>query len=145
MPYKKLKIMLVKFCYLMMHSTHFIYGYKEHMGKDHSGSKRRTHCCLYMGYSSQVKSGQVRSESLTCTFRASCSSARLSRAHVSAFACSSVQDRILFSVGRVLLYAPSSTQDSTHHNLWYTSCGALAGIQNRSMDPSSTKKLKTEI
>ena len=35
----------------------------------------------YMGYSFQL--GQVRSESLTCTFRASCCSARLSRAQVS--------------------------------------------------------------
>ena len=31
---------------------------------------------------SKVRSGQVRSECLTCTFRASCCSARLSRAQV---------------------------------------------------------------
>ena len=37
--------------------------------------------------------GQVRSECLTCTFRASCCSARLSRAQVPAFAVSSVRDR----------------------------------------------------
>ena len=37
--------------------------------------------------------GQVRSECLTCTFRASCCSARLSRAHALAFAGSSIQDR----------------------------------------------------
>ena len=34
-----------------------------------------------------IYTGQVRSECLTCTFRASCCSARLSRAQVSAFAC----------------------------------------------------------
>ena len=39
------------------------------------------------------RSGQVRSECLTCTFRASCCSARLSRAQVPPFAGSSVQDR----------------------------------------------------
>ena len=36
--------------------------------------------------------GQVRSECLTCTFRASCCSAHLSRAQVPAFASSSVRD-----------------------------------------------------
>ena len=36
--------------------------------------------------SCQDRSGQVRSECLTCTFRASCCSARLSRAQVPAFA-----------------------------------------------------------
>ena len=31
--------------YLMMHSTHFIYGYLvSDMLKDHSNSKRETHC-----------------------------------------------------------------------------------------------------
>ena len=43
-------------------------------------------------------SGQVRSECLTCTFRVSCCSARLSGAQVPAFASSSVRDRKL-SVG----------------------------------------------
>ena len=38
--------------------------------------------------------GQVKSECLTCTFRASGCSARLSRAHVPAFAGSSVRDRL---------------------------------------------------
>ena len=41
----------------------------------------------------QVRSGQVRSECLTCTFRASCCSARLSWAQVPTFAGSSVRDR----------------------------------------------------
>ena len=41
-----------------------------------------------------VRSGQVRSESIMCTFRASCCSVCLSRAQVSAFASSSVRDRI---------------------------------------------------
>ena len=40
-----------------------------------------------------VRLGQVRSECLTCTFRASCCSARLSRAQVPGFAGSSVRDR----------------------------------------------------
>ena len=41
----------------------------------------------------QVRSGQVRSECLTCTFRASCCSACLSRAQVPAFDGSSVRVR----------------------------------------------------
>ena len=40
-----------------------------------------------------VRSCQVRSECLTCTFRASCCSARLSRAQVPAFTGSSDRDR----------------------------------------------------
>ena len=35
---------------------------------------------------------------------------------------------------RVLLYAPSHRQDNTYHSLCYTSCGALAGTRNSSMD-----------
>ena len=34
---------------------------------------------------------------------------------------------------RILLYASSHRQNSTHHGLWYTSRGALAGTRNRSM------------
>ena len=34
---------------------------------------------------------------------------------------------------RVLLYASSHRQDSTHHGLCYTSRGALAGTRNSSM------------
>ena len=41
----------------------------------------------------QVRSGQVMSECLTCTFRESCCSARLSQAQVPAFAGSSIRDR----------------------------------------------------
>ena len=41
----------------------------------------------------RVRSGQVRSECLTCTVRASCCSARLSRAQVPTFAGSFVRDR----------------------------------------------------
>ena len=41
----------------------------------------------------QVRSGQVRSECLPCTFRASCCSTHLPRAQVPAFAGSSVWDR----------------------------------------------------
>ena len=41
----------------------------------------------------KFRSGQVRSECLTCTFRASCCWAHLSRAQVPAFPGSSVQDR----------------------------------------------------
>ena len=36
---------------------------------------------------------------------------------------------------RVLLYAPSHRQDSTHHGLCYTSRGALAGTRYSSMGP----------
>ena len=34
-----------------------------------------------------------------------------------------------------LLYAPSHRQDSTYHNLCYTSRGALAGMRNSPMGP----------
>ena len=37
---------------------------------------------------------------------------------------------------RVLLYAPSHRQENTYHSLCYTSCGALAGTRNSSMDNS---------
>ena len=36
---------------------------------------------------------------------------------------------------RVLLYAPSHRQDSTYHDLWYTSRGTLAWTRNSSMGP----------
>ena len=36
-------------------------------------------------------------------------------------------------MARILLYAPSQRQDSTYHSFCYTSCGALAGMQNSSM------------
>ena len=36
---------------------------------------------------------------------------------------------------RVLLYAPSHRQDSTHHGLCYTSRGALAGTRNSLLGP----------
>ena len=49
--------------------------------------------CPLLQTPSLARSGQVRSECLTCTFRASCCSARLSRAQVPAFAGSSVRDR----------------------------------------------------
>ena len=45
------------------------------------------------GLPGQSSTGQVRSECLTCTFRASCCSARLSWAQVLAFASSSVWER----------------------------------------------------
>ena len=35
---------------------------------------------------------------------------------------------------RVLLYVSSHRQDSTYHDLCYTSCGALAGTRNRLID-----------
>ena len=36
---------------------------------------------------------------------------------------------------RVLLYAPSHSQDSTYHGLCFTSCETLARTRYRSMDP----------
>ena len=41
---------------------------------------------------------------------------------------------------RVLLYAPSHRQDSTHHSLCYTSHGALVGTRNSSMGPPPKKE-----
>ena len=40
-----------------------------------------------------------------------------------------------FRLARVLLYAKSNKQDSTCHDLCYTSRGALAGMRNSSMGP----------
>ena len=71
----------------------------------------------------QIMSGQVRSESLTCTFRASCCSAR----------------RVLCPgsfrlAARILLYAPSHIHDSIYHGLCHTSRASVAGKRNSSMD-----------
>ena len=38
---------------------------------------------------------------------------------------------------RVLLYASSHIQDNTYHGLCYTSCGALIGMRNSSMNDRS--------
>ena len=63
------------------------------MVKNHSDSHRRNLLLPLYGLFLMIRSGQVRLESLTCTFRASYCSARLSRAQVSAFTSSSVRDR----------------------------------------------------
>ena len=46
---------------------------------------------------------------------------------------------------RVLLYSPSHRQDSTYHDLCYTSCGALAGTRNSStpwrIDPTTHRTM----
>ena len=46
---------------------------------------------------------------------------------------------------RVLLYAPSHRQDSTHHGLCYTSHGALAGTRNSSMGPPHEGSIRRPI
>ena len=43
---------------------------------------------------------------------------------------------------RVILYAPSHRQDSTHHGLCYTSRGALAGTRNSSMGPPHERSIR---
>ena len=54
--------------------------------------------------------------------------------------------RLLFSItARVLLYAPSHRQDSTHHNLCYTSHGTLAGTRNSSMGPLHEGSIRRPI
>ena len=77
--------------YLMMHSTHFIYGY---MASDiwlrTIRIVRKETRCGHIGYSFRL-------------------------------------------AARVLLYASSHRQDSTYHDLCYTSRGALAGMRNSSM------------
>ena len=50
-----------------------------------------------------------------------------------------------FQIARVLLYTPSHRQDSTYHSLCYTSCGALAGMRNRSVGPPQGIKLTTHL
>ena len=66
--------------YLTMHSTHFIYGYMASViwQSTIQIAREKIRCHYYVGYSFRL--GPVRSECLTCTFRASCCSARLSRA-----------------------------------------------------------------
>ena len=46
---------------------------------------------------------------------------------------------------RVLLYAPPHRQDSTYHGLYYTSCGALAGTRNSSMNPLHEGSIRRPI
>ena len=46
---------------------------------------------------------------------------------------------------RVLLYAPSHTQDNTYQGLCYTSCGALAGTRNSSLGPSHEGSIRRPI
>ena len=46
---------------------------------------------------------------------------------------------------RVLLYAPSHRQDSTYHDLCYTSRGALAGTINSSMGPPHDGSIRRHI
>ena len=36
---------------------------------------------------------------------------------------------------RVLLDASSHRQDNTYHSVWYTGCGAMAGMRNISIGP----------
>ena len=53
--------------------------------------------------------------------------------------------RLLRLTARVLLYAPSHRQDSTHHGLCYTSRGALAGTRNSSMGPHHEGSIRRPI
>ena len=46
---------------------------------------------------------------------------------------------------RVLLYAPSHTQDNTYHGLCYTSRGVLAGTRNSSMGPPHEGSIRRPI
>ena len=46
---------------------------------------------------------------------------------------------------RVILYAPSHRQDSTYHDLCYTSRGALAGTKNSSMGPPHEGSIRRPI
>ena len=60
---------------------------------------------LYVFFHRLERSGQVKSECLTCMFRKSCCSARLSRTQILAFASFSVHDKKL---------------ERTNHNLYNT-------------------------
>ena len=44
-----------------------------------------------------------------------------------------------------ILYAPSHRQDSTYHDLYYTSHGALAGTRNSSMGPTHEGSIRRPI
>ena len=46
---------------------------------------------------------------------------------------------------KVLLYAPSHIQDSTYHDLCYTSRRALAGTRNSSMGPHHEGSIRRPI
>ena len=46
-----------------------------------------------------------------------------------------VSGQVLCLATRKLLYIPSHTQHSTHHNLCYTGCGAHVRMRNSSMAP----------
>ena len=54
--------------------------------------------------------------------------------------------RLLFPLAaRVLLYASSRRQDNTHHDLCYTSRGALAGTRNSSVGPPHDGSIRRPI
>ena len=57
-----------------------------------------------------------------------------------------LQHGLLFPISsKGSLYAPSHKQDSTTHSLCYTSCGALAGARNSSMDPPHEGSIRRPI
>ena len=99
-------------CWVRRYIKHFslsrsvgLHARRPHVGPvltDRHRSERRRWTGSYRRWRLQrchgvLFSDQIRSEWLTCTFRASCCSARLSRAQVPPFAGSSVRDRDVFS------------------------------------------------
>ena len=48
------------------------------------------------------------------------------------------------SAARDVLYAPSHRQDSTHHSIYKSSCGALGGMRNCLMCPTWGNDLMTD-
>ena len=67
---------------------------------------------LYVHHLFTNRSGQVRSECLMCTFRASCCNGRLSRAQVPTFAGSSLRDR---NKGGGIKGVPPALADTREH------------------------------
>ena len=109
--------------YLMVHSTHVIYGF---MVKDHSDSERKeTKEMFYLTmHSTHFIYGYMASD---ISLRTILIVREETRCHHIGYSFQ--------LAARVLLYAPSHRQDSTYHGCCYTSHGAMAGTRNSSMGP----------
>ena len=113
--------------YLMMHSTHFIYGYMVsdiHMVKDHSDSERGNplppHRLLFLISS---KGSFICIIPRTTVFVTPVMEHWLERSIIQ-WIHMGYSFRL---VARFFLYASSHGQDNTYHCLCYTSRGALSG------------------
>ena len=121
--------------YLMMHSTHFMYGYMEGRKEMFYLTTHSTHFMYgYMEGRKEMFYLMTHSTHFMYGYMASDIWLRTILIVREETRCHHIGYSFRL-VARVLLYAPSHRQDSTYHSLCYTSCGALAGTKNSSMGP----------